>query len=199
MTHNKGNLIIISAPSGAGKTTLCNAVLEKFPDIVYSISHTTRSPRKGEQNETDYYFITKQEFKEGIREKKWAEWAKVHGNYYGTSAEFINSRIDSGNDILLDIDVQGASRILEKYPETLTFFIMPPSLDILKERLEARGSESKEDIDRRIKNAAEEINKKNIYMHLIINDKLQVAVDELVSIVEKNRNYKKKVMSMEET
>ncbi|MBT4365465.1 MAG: guanylate kinase [Desulfobacterales bacterium] len=184
---NKGNLIIISAPSGAGKTTLCNAVREKFPDIMYSISYTTRSPRAGEQNEVDYFFVTKEEFKEGIKKSIWAEWAEVHGNYYGTSAEFINSSIASGNDILLDIDVQGAIRILENYPESLTFFIMPPSIDILKERLESRGSESKEDLKRRLKNAEEEISKKDLYRHIIINDELTAAIDELVSIIGKYR------------
>jgi len=185
--NNKGNLIIISAPSGAGKTTLCNAVRERFPDIIYSISYTTRSPRAGEQNEVDYFFVTNEEFKEGIRKSKWAEWAEVHGNYYGTSAEFINSSIASGNDILLDIDVQGAIRILENYPESLTFFIMPPSIDILKERLESRGSESEEDLNRRLKNAEEEISKKDLYRHIIINDELTAAIGEFVSIIKKYR------------
>jgi len=159
---------------------LCNAVRERFPDIIYSISYTTRSPRAGEQNEVDYFFVTNEEFKEGIRKSKWAEWAEVHGNYYGTSAEFINSSIASGNDILLDIDVQGAIRILENYPESLTFFIMPPSIDILKERLESRGSESEEDLNRRLKNAEEEISKKDLYRHIIINDELTAAIGEFV-------------------
>ena len=182
-----GNLFIISAPSGAGKTTICRAVLDRIPDMLYSISYTTRKPRKGEQNGIDYYFITKDDFKNRIKNAKWAEWAEVYGNYYGTSSEFIDTSLASGRDILLDIDFQGTLQILDRYHSSITIFIMPPSLDILKLRLESRGTDSKHIILKRINAAEKEIKNKDFYRHVIINDKLSDALDDLISIIEKYR------------
>ncbi|MBA3017577.1 MAG: guanylate kinase [Proteobacteria bacterium] len=186
LSHN-GNLFIITAPSGAGKTTLCKAVLDRIPDMLYSVSYTTRKPRKGEQNEIDYYFITEDDFKNRIKNGKWAEWAKVYGNYYGTSSEFIDKGLASGSDILLDIDFQGTLQILDRYHDSITIFIMPPSLDILKLRLESRGTDSKHVISRRIEVANKEMENKDFYRHVVINDNLSVAVADLISIVEKYR------------
>ncbi|MBC2693928.1 MAG: guanylate kinase [Desulfobacteraceae bacterium] len=182
-----GNLFIISAPSGAGKTTLCRAVLDRIPDMLYSVSYTTRKPRKGEQNGIDYYFITENDFKNRLKNGKWAEWADVYGNYYGTSSEFIDTSLASGRDILLDIDFQGTLQILDQYHDSITIFIMPPSLDILKLRLQSRGTDSKHIISRRIDAAETDMKNKDSYRHVIINNKLSVAVADLISVIKKYR------------
>ncbi len=179
----QGSLFIISAPSGAGKTTLCNAVLEYFPDMRYSISYTTRKSRAGEQDHIDYHFISKGEFKKGIESDRWAEWAEVHGNYYGTSAEFIARELSAGKDILLDIDIQGTMQILKRFPGSITIFIMPPSVDILRKRLEKRDTDSEAVIERRLQNAEAEMTQKGRYRHLIINDRLEVAKKELIDLI----------------
>lgn len=182
-----GFLFIISAPSGAGKSTLCRAVRNRFPDLLYSISYTTRLPRKGEQNGVDYHFISKEAFEKGITQSQWAEWADVHGNYYGTPAQFLDKSIASGQDILLDIDVQGTHQVLKRYPDSITIFIMPPSLEILRYRLETRGTDSPETIDVRLKNSQIEMAHKDLYGHVIINDHLQDAVAEMIALLEKYR------------
>jgi len=183
-----GVLFVISAPSGAGKSTLCRAVLDRFADLVYSVSYTTRSPRSGEQNGKDYHFITKDAFEKGIACGRWAEWAEVHGHYYGTSADFLNQELSAGRDILLDIDIQGTRKILQHYPDAVTIFIMPPSLETLKSRLQSRGTDSPEVIAVRLKNADEEMAHKDLYHHILINDRLTDAVAELIVIFEKYRS-----------
>jgi guanylate kinase len=187
-TKKSGVLFIISAPSGAGKSTLCRAVLNRFSDLVYSVSYTTRSPRGGEQSGVDYHFISKEEFEKGIAHGRWAEWAKVHDHYYGTCANFLNGELNAGRDILLDIDIQGTSRILQRYPDGVTIFIMPPSLETLKSRLQSRGTDSPEVIAVRLKNARKELAQKDVYRHIITNDRLADAVAELVAIFEKYRS-----------
>ena len=183
-----GLLFIISAPSGAGKSTLCRAVRERFADLVYSISYTTRPPRGGEQNGVDYHFIAKDEFEKGIASGRWAEWAEVHDHYYGTSAEFLDWELSVGRDILLDIDIQGTRQILQRYPDGVTIFILPPSLEVLKSRLHFRDTDSPEVIAVRLKNAREEIAQKDFYRHIITNDRLAVAVAELITLIEKYRS-----------
>ena len=187
---NQGRLFIISAPSGAGKTTLTRVVLDRFADMLYSVSYTTRESRNGERDGFDYYFISKEEFKKRINSSKWPEWAEVHGNYYGTSAEFLNNGLASGRDILLDIDVQGTRQILERYPDSITIFIMPPSLDTLRNRLKFRGTDSKAVIRKRLLNAEKEITNKDLYLHVIVNDQLSIAIENLISIIEKYRSIK---------
>jgi len=179
----KGNLFIVSAPSGAGKTTLCKELLAHFPTIRFSISHTTRQPRPGETHGVDYFFIPEKEFLDGIRNNTWAEWAEVHGNYYGTSLAFLNETLSSGSDVLLDIDFQGTIQILQKYPEAVTIFIMPPSMEILRSRLRTRGTDSDEVIENRIINAKREIEHKTLYQYTIINDKLTDSREELFKII----------------
>ena len=183
-----GLLFIVSAPSGAGKSTLCRAVRQRFPDLLYSISYTTRPPRRGEQNGVDYYFIAKDEFEKGIARDQWAEWAEVHGNYYGTAADLLDRGLAGGKDILLDIDVQGMRQILQRYPAGITIFIMPPSLATLQRRLETRGTDSPEVIAVRLKNAQQEMTQKDRYRHVIINDQLADATAELIGILEKYRS-----------
>ena len=188
INDGRGCLFIISAPSGTGKTTLCSAVLNRFPDMLYSVSYTTRKSRNGEQNGIDYHFIEKDNFKNKIKSGKWAEWAEVHGNYYGTSAELLDKGLDSGLDIILDIDVQGTIRLLERYPESVTVFIMPPSIEELKRRLELRNTDSDEVIARRLENAKMEMAKKDLYIHVIINDQLPDAIEQLVAVIENCRS-----------
>ena len=180
-----GLLFILSAPSGAGKSTLCRAVLDHFPDMLYSISYTTRQPRRWEQDEVHYHFIAKDEFKKGIEQERWAEWARVHDNYYGTSADLLDRGLADGQDILLDLDVQGMRQILNRCPAAITIFIMPPSLEILRSRLETRGTDSPEVIAVRLKNAQEEMAQKDRDRHVIINDQLAHATAELIGIFEK--------------
>jgi guanylate kinase len=176
-------VFIISAPSGAGKTTLLRAALERLPDLRYSVSCTTRAPRAGEVNGRDYTFISPAEFEDGIRTGRWAEWAQVHGNYYGTSAEVLSRALAEGRDILLDIDVQGARQICNRFPQSVTIFIMPPSLDILEARLRARGTDGPEAIALRLRNAREEMAQNGMYRHVIVNDALPTAIQELVAII----------------
>lgn len=183
-----GVLFIVSAPSGAGKSTLCRAALDHFPDLMYSISFTTRSPRSGEHNGMDYHFIAKEEFEKGIERGRWAEWAEVHGNYYGTSADTLNQELTSGRHILLDIDIQGTRQILQRYPDAITIFIMPPSLDTLQSRLQIRGTDNPETIAVRLSNARKEMAQKDFYRHIIINDHLPDAISELIAILERYRS-----------
>jgi guanylate kinase len=180
---NGGRLFVVSAPSGAGKTTLCDAARRRLPSLVYSVSSTTRVPRKGEQEGKDYFFVTDAQFREGIHKGQWAEWAKVHDNYYGTAARFIEDHLDAGRDVLLDIDVQGAAQILRRYPDAVTIFIMTPSMDILRQRITARGLDSAEVIDKRMKNAAAEIACQGTYRHVLINDDLDATIARLVAIL----------------
>jgi len=188
---NKGQIFILSAPSGAGKTTLCRELRKHFPDLLYSISHTTRKPRVGEREGVSYFFISKEKFEEKIARGKWAEWAEVYGNYYGTSARFIREAVDAGKDILLDIDVQGTLQILKKFPDSITIFILPPSLDVLRKRLELRGTDSREAIAARLLAAREEMRKKDIYRYQIVNDKLPEAQARLREIIKEHRKDKR--------
>ncbi len=181
-THG-GRLFVVSAPSGAGKTTLCNAVRRYLPDLIYSVSSTTRPPREGEQEGRDYFFVTEAQFREGIDKGQWAEWARVHDNYYGTAARFIEDHLDAGRDVLLDIDVQGAAQILKRYPDAVTIFIMAPSMEILRQRITARGLDSGPVIDKRMKNAEAEIACRGMYRHLLVNDDLEATVAQFVSIL----------------
>ena len=181
------HLFIIAAPSGGGKTTLCREVRKRFSDMLYSVSYTTRKLREGEQEGVDYYFIDKNDFENGIAAGKWAEWALVHGNYYGTSADFLDKGLADGRDILLDIDVQGTRQILERYTNSVAIFILPPSLEVLQQRLIARGTDSAESIAVRLRNAEKEMKQQYLYHHVIVNDQLSKAVPELLSIIENYR------------
>lgn len=191
MSCCRGNLFIVSAPSGAGKSTLCSALREDFPDLGYSISATTRNPRAYEKEGEDYYFLSEAEFKTRIEENRWAEWALVHDNYYGTPMEELDRLLQRG-DVLLDIDVQGALQIQERFPEAVTIFIMPPSLEELKRRLEKRGADCPEVIEKRVRNAKEEIAQKSRYRHVIVNDRLEQALAELIDLIKAYREQKAK-------
>ena len=183
----KGRLFIISAPSGAGKSTICQALIDKIPNLNYSVSFTTRNPRGKEENGIDYHFVSKDNFLKGIQNDIWAEWAQVHGNYYGTSAELIDKILHQGNDVLLDIDVQGASQILQRYPESVSIFIKPPSFNALRERLLKRGTDSREDVEQRLVNARQELAQAVNFHYVVINDQINDAIKELTTIINSNR------------
>ncbi len=181
--HYAGRLFIVSAPSGAGKTTLCTAVRNHFDNLTYSISYTTRPRRNGEQHGMDYYFISRREFEQGIDRQRWAEWAEVHGNYYGTSALWIERRLKAGAYILLDIDVQGMRQLQKQFPEAVTIFIVPPSMEELRRRLLRRGTDDADTIALRMENAAVEMQQRDLYKHMVVNDRLPEAQQELISIL----------------
>ncbi len=179
----QGRLFILSAPSGAGKTTLCASLLKHFPDMQLSISHTTRQPRQGEQNGVDYHFIDEDAFQKGIANNRWVEWARVHGNYYGTSTDFIENTISGGYDVLLDIDVQGAQQLFQRYPESIGIFIMPPSMEELRRRIVSRGGDAPQVVENRLTAAKAEMAQKDRYHHIVINDNFQNALEELIAII----------------
>jgi guanylate kinase len=181
----KGKLFVISAPSGAGKTTLIKQVLNRFKTLAYSVSHTTRSPRPGEQDKKDYFFITPPAFEEKIAQGDWLEWARVHDNYYGTSRQFVTACLEKGQSLLLDIDVQGADQVMASNLDIVTIFILPPSFEILARRLEQRGTDSKAVIAKRLENAQMEMAQKDKYRHVIVNDDLDTAVEALCEIFER--------------
>ncbi len=182
-----GNLFIVCAPSGAGKTSLVNALLERQPDIELSVSYTTRPPRDGEEDRRDYHFVTRELFLEMAARGEFLESAEVHGNLYGTGQAWINQRMREGCDIVLEIDWQGAQQVRRLVPEAVGIFILPPSLEALRRRLTARGKDSHEVIERRLANAREEIAHVGEFDYVIINQTFDVAVVDLVSIVRATR------------
>ena len=183
-----GLLFIVSAPSGAGKSTLCRRLRQHFHDLAYSVSHTTRAPRPGEIHGSDYFFISREEFEAGIHAQRWAEWAQVHGNYYGTSALEIQGALTAGKIVLMDIDVQGTRQIKRRFPQSVAVFVMPPSLAELETRLRKRGSDGEQVIALRLKNALEEMAQKDFYDHVIVNDDLEEASSRLIGLVHQCRS-----------
>lgn len=179
----KGNLVIITAPSGAGKGTLIKEILRSVPDLEYSVSMTTRPMRQGEVEGEDYHFVSTEEFN-AFREKGgFLEYAEVHGNLYGTSRIVTEELIGRGKDVILEIDVQGAASILELVPEAVSIFIMPPSFEALKARLESRGTESAEDLELRLRNARDEVRQFEEFKFVVINDDRETAAARLRAII----------------
>jgi guanylate kinase len=193
MTKNKGSLFIVSAPSGAGKTTICKKIVAVMDNVKTSISYTTRKPRQGEVDGEDYSFISEKKFRSMIRKDEFVEWAEVHGNLYGTSRKQLKKIINDGFDAILDIDTQGAEQIRKTYGSGVFIFILPPSMTELRDRLEKRMSNTKEDIERRLKRAGEEIRAYKMYDYVIINDLLKSSLDKFESIIvaESQRSSKK--------
>ena len=180
---NKGMIIIVSAPSGAGKTSICDALIKSDKNIVYSVSTTTRTPRKGEKNGREYFFVDDKKFKEMVKKNMFVEWAKVHDHFYGTSKKVLEETINKGKDILLDIDVQGAVKIKKQYKDALMIFITTPTLKILKERLIKRNKDSMSVIKTRLENAKKELTYLPKYDYLILNDKLDKSIEQAKSII----------------
>lgn len=174
---------MLSGPSGAGKTTLYRKVISYLPNLRHSVSYTTRRPRPGEVNNVDYTFINKDEFNEMIKRGEFAEWAEIHGEFYGTSKKRLEDALNSGIDVIMDINVQGAGQIKEKYRCGVYIFILPPSMDVLKERLEKRMADSKEGIERRLRVAYEEIKRYREYDYVIVNRVIEDALKELSAII----------------
>jgi guanylate kinase len=187
-------LFVISAPSGAGKTTVYHRVLESIPDLAYSISHTTRPPRYGEKDGVDYFFVSEDEFLRMRERGDFLEWALVHNNYYGTAKRQISDCLGSGKDILLDIDVQGARQVRDQLSEVILIFILPPSWEVLEERLGKRQSDDEEALKLRMANARNEVRAVREYDYIIINDDLDEAVRNFKAIVQAERCRRSRVI-----
>lgn len=180
----KGLLILISGPSGTGKGTVCDLLRQKHPEISYSISATTRQPRPGEQDGVNYYFYTKEKFREMIDQGQLLEWAEVYGNFYGTPKQKVLDRLEAGEDILLEIDTQGALNVMKVMPEGLFIFLLPPSLEELAARLKGRGTETEESLHRRLGAAVDEIKLATKYRYVVVNDKVEDAQETIANIIE---------------
>ena len=187
MKNYPGNVFMVVAPSGAGKSSLVNALLSEDSNIGLSISCTTRAPRPGETNNVHYSFLSTKEFEKLKDNNELLEWAQVHDNYYGTPKAYVQERVNKGQDILLEIDWQGAQQVRQQFPEVVDIFILPPSIEILKERLQKRGQDSAEVIERRIRAAGEEIEHADECEYVIINDDFSVALQQLQQIVAVSR------------
>lgn len=181
----KGKLIVFSAPSGGGKSTIISELRKKDQSLVYSVSATTRQSRPGENHGTDYYFLSDEEFSEQIENKEFLEWAEVHKERYGTLRKPVEKQISEGRVVLLDIDVQGGLTVKESLPESVLIFIFPPSLEVLEERLRNRGTESEEKLKIRLENAKEEMEIGKNYDYLVINQNIQETVAEVQAIIKK--------------
>jgi guanylate kinase len=182
-----GTLFIVAAPSGAGKTTLVSGLLAQDAGVRLSVSYTTRAPRAGEVNGQHYHFVDVATFKAMAGRGEFLEWAEVHGNYYGTSRVWLEAQMNSGTDILLEIDWQGAQQVRKVFPDAVGVFILPPSIEELERRLRGRGTDSEEVIARRVLAAQGEMRHVGEFDYVIINQNLPVALDELVSVVRASR------------
>lgn len=183
----RGRLYILSGPAGVGKGTVLRKVFEKLDNIAYSVSCTTRAPRAREKNGVNYFFIGESSFKKMVDEERFLEWANVHGHYYGTRKDIVEETLRQGKDLLLEIDVQGASQVKKQMADAVMIFIKPPSLEELIRRLKKRGTEGPEEFKLRIKNARKEMSYADEYEYIIINEKIDKAADEFIKIVKKYR------------
>ncbi len=188
----EGQIFVVTAPSGTGKTTIINMIRKDMRGVGYSISHTTRKPREGEVNGYHYYFVDRVEFEKMVEAHEFIEWAIVYEQSYGTSISSMNRELSSGKDLLMDLDIQGAEEIERRFPESLSIFILPPSMEILKERLKRRSTNDKVNVDLRMKKAVEEIQRCRDYDFIIVNDDLNEATREIEAIIIAQRANKKR-------
>lgn len=185
--RGRGILFVVSSPSGGGKGTLIQRLLNKVPNLSYSVSFTTRTPRNGEVNGREYFFVTSEEFKRMAAANEFLEWAHVHGKLYGTSQSQVSREISEGRDIVLEVDVQGAASIRTLMPDSVSVFILPPSFEVLRQRLLARGTDSPEELNLRLGNAPKELKDYSAFQYLIVNDDADRAAEQLSAIVHAER------------
>jgi guanylate kinase len=184
LEKSKGSLFIVSAPSGTGKTTIIKRILKEFPDFVFSVSATTRKKRENEKNGKDYFFLTEEEFKEKIENNEFAEWEKFYDYYYGTFKKYLDDNLENGKSVLLEIDVKGALKLKENYPESVLIFIVPPSFDELVNRLKNRRTEDEIDFQKRIERAEFELRHKDKFDYFVHNEEIEKAVTDIKSLIE---------------
>jgi len=182
----KGRLFIISAPSGAGKSTVIEEMRKRVPELAFSISYTTRPKRAGETDGVDYIFVDKSKFDEMIRNDEFVEWAHVHDHLYGTLKRQLEEMMQKGRDVLLDIDVQGGANIKRQFPDAISIFLLPPDMETLKRRLAGRGTDKEEEIELRLANARMEMKYRNRYDHNVINDTVGRASENIIRIMKDN-------------
>jgi guanylate kinase len=185
--HKKGLLIVLSSPSGGGKTTIAQRLLKRDKNIIRSVSCTTRKPRRGEKSGSDYFFVTPARFKAMVAQKKFLEWARVHQNFYGTPRHWVEGQLEKGKDVLFVIDVQGGKSIKRQEPGALLIFLKPPSFGILKKRLLGRQSEDKAALKVRLEDAKWELAQNRHYDYQVVNDRLTTAVSDVLKIIRKRR------------
>lgn len=186
-TTQSGILFVVSSPSGGGKGTLIQRVLDRLPNLSYSVSYTTRKPRNGETDGREYFFVTREKFTEMIERNDFLEWANVHSHLYGTSRSQIERDVSLGRDIVLEVDVQGAASIRNLISDAVSVFILPPSLEVLRERLTSRGTDSPDELAVRLRNAPEELKAYETFDYVIINDNAEQAASKLMAIIESER------------
>ena len=186
-TEGRGILFVVSSPSGGGKGTLIQRVLAKVPTLSYSVSFTTRAPRPGEIDGREYFFVTTEKFEEMVAAGEFLEWAVVHGKLYGTTREQVSREISEGRDIILEVDVQGAASVRTLLPDSVSIFILPPSFEVLRQRLQARGTDSPDELDLRLRNAPTELQDYSMFQYVIINDEVDRAADEMTAVVHAER------------
>lgn len=184
--NRRGRPIVLSAASGTGKTTIIKELMSRKPDLVFSVSSTTRKPRKGEVQGVHYNFISREEFQRGIKEGLFAEWEEVHGEFYGTNRSMLNETLETGEHVLLDLDVNGGERLKAGYPETILIFLYPPSREELRHRLITRDTETEDSLRRRLERYPMESEKGKKYTYRIMNDEVERATDEVLRIINSN-------------
>jgi len=193
---NKGLLLVLSGPSGVGKGTVCAALRNKAKDLVYSVSATTRKPRQGEVDGINYFFKTRQEFERMIAQDELLEWAEYVGNYYGTPAKFVHQTLAEGKDVFLEIEVQGAMKIKQKFPEAVFIFLAPPSLSELEKRITGRGTDDANVIRQRMTVAIDEIKLMEEYDYVVVNDQIDCACQRIMSIIEAEHCKRERIVPL---
>ncbi|MBD1371370.1 guanylate kinase [Hazenella sp. IB182357] len=194
--QNDGLLIVVSGPSGVGKGTVCAALREKKTDLTYSVSATTRQPREGEEHGVNYFFETETSFKKMIQNEELIEWAQYVGNYYGTPRRFVEDTLRSGKDVLLEIDVQGAQQVKQRFSNGIFIFLLPPSIDDLRERIVGRGSETEASIHNRLGAATDEFKHVQYYDYVVINDRVEAACERIDAIITAEHCKKDRIVMM---